>query len=334
MTPHLRTLLRTLLIIPISLAALALLGARAADQSAPATNTPESSDTPAYLRIVGEPIRLTTLDSNHEYHPCFSPDGKHIAFTSRTPDTSAATIAILDLETNDITTLDFGVVGDMHFGYALNGDMLVFDARDDGGPPYICTYDFKTKKTTRITPPETVSVHPSTSPDGRYAAYSAYVGRGGRMEIMLYDCAAGTTRQLTEDGPREKGRCSWSADGKTVFFVSDNDDSSLHKVDVATGKSKRITQDAVRKSFTTCSPDNALLVYETWSGNQHDINVMPVAGGPAQSLIASPAMEGHPDFSPDGTQIVYTSTRNGSHDLWIVDVEMINSDRDASSPSS
>lgn len=152
----------------IVLSTLAISGA---PMPALAEDAPEPAASPVYVRVTGEPRRLTSMDG-HEYHAHWSPDGKTIAFAQRPEGTSECTLWTVDVATGDLQQHDLHHVGDMHFDWANGGRDIIFDARVDGGPPYICRHSFETKRTQRITPRNVVAVvhrtvaTPRTSPSG------------------------------------------------------------------------------------------------------------------------------------------------------------------------
>jgi Tol biopolymer transport system component len=62
------------------------------------------------------------------------------------------------------------------------------------------------------------------SPDGRYLAYQANVGRGQGTNIAVLEFRSGVQRVLTNNGPgRNDETPSWFPDGKRLAIQSDRD---------------------------------------------------------------------------------------------------------------
>ncbi|MFG0253075.1 MAG: hypothetical protein ACF8NJ_09405 [Phycisphaerales bacterium JB038] len=306
-------------VAPILLTITAALGASAAGQDAAAD--PEANAGPTYVRLLGEPRPLMSTPT-HEYHGCWSPDGKRIGFARRDDEVSYCTFWTLDPATGAEEHIDVHVVGDMHFGWAGGGKEIVFDARDEGGPPYVCRYSFETKETRRLTPEGVVATQPACSRDGRFACYGVHTREG--TQIWIYDLEKEEARQVTQGGAPDKARPRFSADGESIIYiVQQGRRTDYHRVDIATGESEPLTDDPHFHSFVTCSPDGSLLAFDSRRRDGHDIWVMPATGGAMQRLISSRGQDAGPDWSPDGRQIVFCTTREGTFDLWIADVEIL-----------
>ncbi len=116
----------------------------------------------------------------------FSPDSKEICFTSVTDKVEAT---------------------------STNGDLFIVLV--SGGEPK------------RITTQPGFDGNPVYSPDGKYIAYHAQLTAGyesDRWRVMLHDRATGKNENLTETSfDRSAANLAWSADGKTIYFNSENE---------------------------------------------------------------------------------------------------------------
>ncbi len=132
------------------------------------------------------PELVSTACQCHEYFPAFAPDGLRIVF-SRYEGTTAS-LAIRDLATGEVTSLD---------------STAVQDPKTDGsggGPE-----------------------QPRWSPDGAQIVYRLlHVDVDGKLDasqLMLYDFASGESHQI--DIPlTDVGDASWSPDGSRIVFAT------------------------------------------------------------------------------------------------------------------
>ena len=159
----------------------------------------------------GKTRRLTAGD-NDEYFPAFSPDGSRIAFVSnrdKDPDRSY---------NNDLWLVNAA-------GTAQVPSRLTNFAGDDNNPDY--------------------SSYPAWSPDGRNIAYI----QGGPVELFAYGtrhlavlpASGGEPRILTAGLDRSVGSPLWSADGKSLRVIVEDDKTQwLGSVSASGGSVRRI----------------------------------------------------------------------------------------------
>jgi dipeptidyl aminopeptidase/acylaminoacyl peptidase len=160
----------------------------------------------------GQARRLTTGDDD-EYFPAFSPDGSRIAFISNR-----------DKDPDRTYNNDLWVVPAS--GSAQAPTRLTTFPGDDNNPDY--------------------SSYPAWSPDGRSIAYI----QGGPVELFSYGtrnlavvpATGGEPRILTASLDRNIGNPMWSADGKSLRVIVEDDKTQyLANVSAAGGPVRRIT---------------------------------------------------------------------------------------------
>jgi len=78
----------------------------------------------------------------------------------------------------------------------------------------------------RITTQQGFDGNPVYSPDGRYIAYHAQltpVYEADKWRVMLYDRQSGKNENLSESFDRSATDLAWSPDGKTIYFLAENE---------------------------------------------------------------------------------------------------------------
>ncbi|HEX6160943.1 MAG TPA: peptidase S41, partial [Thermoanaerobaculia bacterium] len=179
---------------------------------------------------------LLVSHTANEARPLYSPDGRQLAFISSR--TGNGDIYVLTLATGDLKRLTFDDGLDQLDGWSRDGRWIYFSStsRDIGGLNDLY----------RVSPgggtPMMVSADRYTNeffcapaPDGKTLAFSARGIASGQWwrkghshidesEIWLlrsFDGGAGTYERVTAAGGAKELWPMWSADGRTLFYVSD-----------------------------------------------------------------------------------------------------------------
>ncbi len=151
----------------------------------------------------------------------FSPDSKEICFTAVTARPEAT---------------------------STNGDL--FTVSLTGGEPR------------RITTNPGFDGHPVYSPDGHSIAYHAQFVAGyesDRWRLMLYDRATQKVSNLTENFDRSVQEPLWSADGRRIYFVAeDQAEQPVYAVDVPVGAPRPITPASYNSEISVSADGKAL----------------------------------------------------------------------------
>jgi dipeptidyl aminopeptidase/acylaminoacyl peptidase len=156
-------------------------------------------------------LRVVAGDYEEEL-PSWSPDGKQIAFVSKR--------AKEDWDRDN------------------NYDIYVADAKANATPKQI-------SKTEGADNDPSYGSYPSWSPDGKYIAYF----QGGPQKLIYYatqhlaisPVAGGETKVLTANYDRNIWGATFSADGKEIYFLSEDDQNlNLDKISVAGGEIQHV----------------------------------------------------------------------------------------------
>ena len=165
----------------------------------------------ALLDVATRRVDSLTTGRFNEYLPSWSPDGSRIAFVSN--------------HSADIDRTD-------------NFDLFVIDARPGARPRQLTTYSGADCA------PEWGS-RPAWSPDGRSIAYP----RGGRPELIEYGihqlavipASGGAERLLAPQLDRNVASPRWSADGRSIWFLLEDDRAiDLARIPAAGGTIERV----------------------------------------------------------------------------------------------
>ncbi len=132
---------------------------------------------------------------------------------------------------------------------------------------------------------------PRFSPDGRSVVFSHWA-KGGFRDLWLVDVASGQVRELTHDRAVDGG-CSFSPDGKRVFYHSDRTGvSNVYAHELATGRVSQITNVLTGAYSPEVSPDGKTLAYIGYTKDGFDLFAMPL--DPARELEPLPYVDTRP----------------------------------------
>lgn len=158
------------------------------------------------------------------------------------------------------------------------------------------------------------------APDGRRIAYSvSMVDSGDRNDIWTFDLTTRKSQKLT-NMPGLQHNPVWSADGKSIYFLSASNPQShdLWRVDATTGSSEQLTVNALYH-FDPAVREDGRIAYSGNSGGDYDLWTLKPGNTP-ERLTEDAALDAHPSWSPDGKALVLESTREGGiSQLWRID---------------
>ena len=180
------------------------------------------------------------------------------------------------------------------------GRFLARATRERGGRQQLSVLDRSGAVITRVAEPAFLQ-HAAMSPDGKQVAALKVDSETGYEDIWIYDVATGTGRALTTDEAREMTPV-WSADGKSIAFVSVRDNTyGIYRRPVdGKGAEERFYQhpSAATIFLTDWSADGTLLTF--WSND--NMYVMPLTGDRTPVELVN-ARGGR--FSPDGRLLAF-----------------------------
>ncbi len=163
-------------------------------------------------------------------------------------------IYIYDLKSQMLTQITKGDYDDSSATFSPDGQTIAFQSNrtqnpDANGDRDIWTVSVKGKKhpLTKISTSDDMDWSPVWSPDGRYIGYRTYLDPDkfyfSLRALALYDTKTATTKVLTKNLDRSVHRISFSADGKDLLFLFEDEGKyNLATISVKGGKHRLITR--------------------------------------------------------------------------------------------
>jgi Tol biopolymer transport system component len=295
----------------------------------------------------GDPVRLTT-NSNADFAPAWSPDGRYLAFLRDRDDSHndfrAAIIIIpsvggperelAEVSVND-TVLRYRKLAALptpFLAWSPDGKwILSVDQRAPGESGGIVRISVESGEKRYLTSPPAVHTIGDSgiavSPDGATLAFTRHLGAFSR-DIYVLSLTAdmlprGEPRRLTFDKRGIEG-VAWAADGRSLVFSSARSGRlELWRLPVAPpGPPVRVTAAGDEPRDVAVSHSAHHLVY---SHQFLDWNIwrLPLnkPGQQPKSVISSTRLEFHARYSPDGKRIVYESNRSGDEEIWTANAD-------------
>jgi Tol biopolymer transport system component len=255
-------------------------------------STRHSERSEIYLqRVDGTSVTQLTSDPSENAQPCFSPDGKSIAFCS----TRAGSwdLYTMDTDGRNVTQITSGPTQDMHPSFSPDGSRLVYSSIGSrSGQWEIWVVTLATRERMMVG----TGLFPSWSPDKSVEriAFQRARQRGSRwFSLWTLDLSEGEARRITEVAVSSNAAIispCWSPDGKRLAFATVVDPAQTNK-----GKPR----------------------------GQQDVWIIDADGGARRRLTDGTSTCLSPFWASDG-RVYFISDRGGRENVWSVRTEPSN----------
>jgi len=261
---------------------------------------------------------LTNNPAGDEY-PCWSPDGKKIAFgsdrDSYSEDYSNCEIYVMNADGSEQANLTNNPAWDHYPSWSPDGKRIAFTSHRDGKVGiYIMNADGSNQ--TRLTDNPAADVKPQWSPDGKKIAFQTT--RHGKMEVYVMNSDGSNETRLTNN-PVTDICLSWSPDGKNIAFASQRDDNSdlfygnseIYVMNADGSNQTRLTNNPSFDMAPSWSPDGKKIAFyslrndvppekdeRSWYEMNAEIYIMNADGSEQKNITNNPAYDGYPFWSP------------------------------------
>ncbi len=221
--------------------------------------------------ITGGQAQRLTVHEGYDFAPIWSPDGTKIAFTSDRFGNDD--VFVLYLDTGRIQQLTWFSGRDRTLGWTPDSKAVIFESQRDWEPygvrfvPYVARLEGGTPYRLH----DVEGTPAALSPDGKQVAFvrrdSAWWRKGYKGsatgDIWLHALETNRFTRLTDTDTPDTSPM-WSADGRTLYFLSERDGTyNLYAMELATRRTRPLTRfkgDGVR--FPQISANGKVVTFE------------------------------------------------------------------------
>jgi len=197
--------------------------------------------------------------------------------------------------------------------WSPNGGQLAyvsFEARK----PTIYVHEVATGKRHLVANFKGSNSAPAWSPDGKTLALTLSRDGGSQLNLLDVTAAGSQPRRIAQSSSIDTEPV-FTADGKTIYFVSDRGGSpQIYRVPVAGGNPERVTFTGTYNISPALSPDGRWLAYVSRVSGAFKLHVMSLSSGNATAITDTIADE-RPSFSPNSKMLIYATQQQGKEAL-------------------
>ena len=197
--------------------------------------------------------------------------------------------------------------------WSPNGGQLAyvsFEARK----PTIYVHEVATGKRHLVANFKGSNSAPAWSPDGKTLALTLSHDGGSQLNLLDVTVAGSQPRRIAQSSSIDTEPV-FTADGKTIYFVSDRGGSpQIYRVPVTGGNPERVTFTGTYNISPALSPDGRWLAYVSRVSGAFKLHVMSLSSGNATAITDTIADE-RPSFSPNSKMLIYATQQQGKEAL-------------------
>ncbi len=202
-----------------------------------------------------------------------------------------------------------------HKGIA--GSKIAFIATR-GGKKEVYLADYDGSNVRQLTHDNTISVHPSLSPDGRRIAYTGY--QSGYADVYVIDLASGSRNRIV-NFPGTNSGATFSPDGsRLALTISKDGNPELYIVDAGGGGARRLTHTRGVESGPTWSPDGSEIIYSSDERGSPQLFRISSSGGEGKMISTGHSYCTEPNWSPDGKKVAFNVRSGGEFQIAVLDL--------------
>jgi TolB protein len=199
----------------------------------------------------------------------------------------------------------------------LAGTKITFIATRSGKKE-VYVADFDGSNVRQLTHDNTISVHPSFSPDGRRIAYTGY--QSGYADVYVIDVGSGSRNRIV-NFPGTNSGAAFSPNGSELALtISKDGNPELYTVGANGGGARRLTRTRGVESGPSWSPDGNEIIYSSDQGGSPQLYRISSSGGSGQMLSTGRGYCTEPSWSPDGTKVAFNVRSGGDFQVSILDL--------------
>ena len=199
----------------------------------------------------------------------------------------------------------------------LAGTKITFIATRSGKKE-VYLADFDGGNVRQLTHDNTISVHPSLSPDGGRIAYTGY--QSGYADVYVIDLGSGSRNRIV-NFPGTNSGATFSPNGsRLALTISKDGNPELYTVSANGGGARRLTRTRGVESGPTWSPDGAEIIYSSDQGGSPQLYRISSSGGSGRLLSTGRGYCTEPNWSPDGKKVAFNVRSGGEFQIAILDL--------------
>jgi serine/threonine-protein kinase len=181
--------------------------------------------------------------------------------------------------------------------YGLDNDLWIHDLQKDNA--------------TRFTFGGAIEAGPVWSPDGRWLAYTAYLGGAHTVLYRRPSSGLGEPEELLRLADAG-GTATWGPDGRHLYFVrfQSGKDFDLWRLDLHDGKTAAVFSTPALEADPALSPDGRWLAYGSNESARFELYVRPLAGQGGRWQLSREGGE-QPKWSRDARTLYFLAEDGG-----------------------
>lgn len=241
------------------------------------------------------PVNITH-DTNYNTNPCWSPDGKLIAFTSTREGNRE--IYVMSQDGTQLKNLTGNSFWNDNPDWSPKNNKIAFESWRDGN---LEIYSMNTDGRGQVNLTKTAKddVEPSWSPDGTKIAFTS--NREQNFEIFIMNSDGSGQHNLTRAGTTDEKEPAWSPDGTKIAYTCHKDSQDdIYIMTVKGTNHVNITNNPLSDDRSPCwSPDSKKIAFmsnrsTTAESNYWEICIINVDGSKVINVTNNSYWDGFP----------------------------------------